>query len=170
MGKSALNAIKGAFSGAFKIGSNLVKGIWNGISSVTGWILSKIRGFGSAVIKGIKGIFGIHSPSTIMRDEVGKNLVLGIGKGFEKSMPGLKRDMQKELATLTDRMKATVDVEASSIGLSASGREHRTTTKIVNNNNDNGVTQNVTIVNPERTPSENARQLRKVGRDLVLGY
>ena len=168
----AIKAIKNTFNiGTLKsIGSSLVKGIWNGISSVTGWILSKIRGFGSAVIKGIKGIFGIHSPSTIMRDEVGKNLVLGIGKGFEKSMPGLKRDMQKELGTLTDRMKATVDVEASSIGLSASGREHRTTTKIVNNNNDNGVTQNVTIVNPERTPSENARQLRKVGRDLVLGY
>ena len=39
----------------------------------------------------------------------------------------------------------------------------------VTNNNDNGITQNVTIVNPERTPSENARALRKVGREIVFG-
>lgn len=40
----------------------------------------------------------------------------------------------------------------------------------ITNNNDNGIIQNVNIVNPEGTPSENARQLKKAGRELALGY
>ncbi|MEE3325342.1 MAG: hypothetical protein VZR33_08420, partial [Methanosphaera sp.] len=46
------------------IGKNLIKGLWNGISNVTSWIINKIKGFGNSVLKAIKSIFGVHSPST----------------------------------------------------------------------------------------------------------
>src|SRR5699024_7211410 len=142
-----------------------------GINNAKAWVLGKIKGFGGSIIKGIKGIFKIKSPSRIMRDEIGKNLTLGIGVGLEDGMPDLQRDADKELSGLTKKMKTTVDFETSSIGtkITAGTTGNKETSNIVNNN-DNGVTQNVTIVNPERTPSENARQLRKVGRDLALGY
>lgn len=116
LANGAINAIKSAFSNAGSIGSDLVKGIWNGISNVTGWILDKIKGFGSSVINGIKNIFGVKSPSTVMRDEIGKNLTLGIGVGLEDGMPDLQKDVDKEMATLTSRMKATVDMESANIG------------------------------------------------------
>lgn len=69
------------------IGKNLVKGLWNGISDMTGWILDKIKGFGESVLNGIKSFFGIHSPSTVFRDEIGKYLALGIGVGFKDNIP-----------------------------------------------------------------------------------
>lgn len=69
------------------IGKNLVRGLWNGISNMTGWIISKIKGFGDSVLSGIKSFFGIHSPSTVFRDQIGKMLALGIGVGFEKNIP-----------------------------------------------------------------------------------
>ena len=69
------------------IGRNIVQGLWNGISGMTGWIIDKIGGFASSVINSIKGAFGIHSPSTIMRDEIGKYLAQGVGVGFQKYIP-----------------------------------------------------------------------------------
>ena len=43
-----------------------------------------IKNVCSSMLNGIKSFFGIHSPSTLMRDQVGKNLILGVGVAFEK--------------------------------------------------------------------------------------
>lgn len=81
------------------VGLNLVKGLWNGISNATGWILDKIKGFGQSVLNGIKSFFGIHSPSTLFRDEIGKNLAFGVGLGFEDGMDQVVKEMQDALPT-----------------------------------------------------------------------
>lgn len=83
--KKIPETIKTAIGNMSEIGSNLVKGIWNGISNVTGWILDKIKGFGQSILNGIKSIFGIHSPSTVFRDVIGKNLVLGLAEGIAEN-------------------------------------------------------------------------------------
>ena len=67
-----------------QIGANLVKGLWQGISNVTGWITDKIKGFGKSVIDSIKGIFGIHSPSKEFA-WIGKMNVVGLAEGFTKN-------------------------------------------------------------------------------------
>ena len=82
-----------------EIGENLVKGLWEGIKNTTQWILDKIKGFGQSVMDGIKNIFGIKSPSRLMRDQVGKNLALGIGVGFEDEMKNVTKQMQDSLPT-----------------------------------------------------------------------
>ena len=84
------------------VGLNLVKGIWNGISNATGWILDKIRGFGQSVLDGIKSFFGIHSPSTLFKDEIGKNLALGVSEGFSDEMDDVIKDMQDAMPTELD--------------------------------------------------------------------
>ena len=81
------------------VGLTLVKGLWNGISNATGWILDKIKGFGQSVLNGIKSFFGIHSPSTLFRDEIGKNLAFGVGLGFEDGMDEVVKEMQDALPT-----------------------------------------------------------------------
>lgn len=96
---SAIGNVVGYMAG---IGRNLVQGIWNGISSAVDWVLSKIRGFGSSIVSGIKRIFGIASPSKLMRDEVGKNLALGIGEGFSDEMGEVTAEMQSALPTSFD--------------------------------------------------------------------
>lgn len=66
------------------IGKNLVSGIWQGISNGTQWIFNKIKGWVGSVVGYIKKLFGIRSPSTIMREGVGKYLSLGLGDGILK--------------------------------------------------------------------------------------
>lgn len=69
-----------------EIGKNLVTGLWNGISNMKDWILSKLSGFGDLILGGIKDFFGIHSPSRVMEDEVGRYLGEGITKGMERGV------------------------------------------------------------------------------------
>lgn len=67
-----------------RIGGDMIKGLWNGISDLTGWIIGKIKGFGDGVLKGIKDFFGIHSPSTVFA-EIGHNLDRGLAQGIAGS-------------------------------------------------------------------------------------
>lgn len=82
-----VNTIKSIPGGMLSIGKDIVKGLWNGISDMTGCVIDKIQGFGESVLGGIKDFFGIHSPSRVMRDEVGKYMAQGVGVGFEKNIP-----------------------------------------------------------------------------------
>lgn len=85
-----------------RIGKNIVEGIWNGISGSLSWIKEKLTGWVGDVLGFLKKLFGINSPSTVMRDEVGKYLGLGIGTGFVESMSTVKRQMQQSLHAATD--------------------------------------------------------------------
>ena len=85
------------------IGKYLVSGIWEGISGSISWIYGKIKGWVSSVLSYIKKLFGIHSPSTVMRDQVGKYLAMGLGEGIannsgyaKSAMKGLMGDVMGE--------------------------------------------------------------------------
>ena len=66
-----------------EVGKYIVEGIWQGISGAADWLLGKIKGWCGDILDGIKSFFGIHSPSTVMRDTVGKNLVQGMIEGVK---------------------------------------------------------------------------------------
>ncbi len=106
---SMISALGKGVSNFAEIGVNLVKGLWNGISDTAGWILDKIKGFGSSIMDGIKSFFGIHSPSTLLRDEIGVNLAKGIGTGFEKEMPELLSDVNGAMSNLNSEVQASVN-------------------------------------------------------------
>ena len=107
-----ITAIKNGLTNGVKsmveVGKNLVKGLWNGINDTVDWILDKIKGFGKAVLNGIKSFFGIKSPSRLMRDEVGKYVAEGIGVGFEDELGNVYDDMQKAIDLETEKMSANV--------------------------------------------------------------
>ncbi len=90
------------------VGSNIVHGIWSGISGATGWLMDKISGFASSVVDGIKGFFGIHSPSTVMRDQVGRYLAEGVAVGWEKNDPmaSIGRDLNVGVSRLSVQAQA----------------------------------------------------------------
>ena len=73
-------------------GANLLHGLWEGISSAASWLWDKVTGWASSLVDGIKGFFGIHSPSTVFA-EIGTNMGEGVGVGFGESMDGVSSDM-----------------------------------------------------------------------------
>lgn len=92
-----------------KVGASIVEGLWNGIKSVKDWILSKIKSFGQSILGGLKSFFGIHSPSTLMRDEIGENIALGIAEGIEDGVPDALNDVDAAMSQLNAGVKASVN-------------------------------------------------------------
>lgn len=95
------------------IGTNIVHGIWNGIINAKDWILGQIGGFASGIVDGFKDALGIHSPSRVMRDSIGKYIPQGIGVGIEDEMPDLQDNINSQVSDLTARLQTTVDYETA---------------------------------------------------------
>lgn len=112
---AVVNGIKSLPDRVKSIGTNLVKGLWNGIGNMTDWIIGKIKGFGNSVLNGLKSFFGIKSPSRVMRDEVGKMLAEGIAVGFGDEMPATLRSMQKSMGGTVDALRGSVSVAADGV-------------------------------------------------------
>ena len=66
------------------IGKNLVKGLWEGIQSLAGWLTDKVSDWANGLWSGIKGVFGIHSPSKKMA-WIGNMLMEGMANGIDDS-------------------------------------------------------------------------------------
>ena len=128
----SMSSLAGSFS---SIGVDLIKGLWNGIASVQQWILNKISGFVGNVMSGIKGFFGIKSPSKRMADEIGEFLPSGIALGIEANT----KPLTKTMADLSDLTLSSFDShlsfdalkfgEQGQIGIA----EARTNNTVINN-------------------------------------
>lgn len=86
--------VKNAFSRAVSaiksinwldVGMNIIRGIGQGIANMGGWLAQKAKDAVNNAKEQLKSFLGIHSPSRVMRDEVGKMLGLGIAEGIDKS-------------------------------------------------------------------------------------
>ncbi len=84
-----INQIKNAFTSVNwgSVGINIIKGIANGLSSAAGVIVDAAKSAASKALESAKNFLGIHSPSRVFRDQVGKMMALGMGIGFEKNIP-----------------------------------------------------------------------------------
>lgn len=165
-----VRAIWDAFTSVdwWDLGSNIIKGIGSGIAGAVRGLVGTAIEACKSLKDSVKNFFGIASPSKLMRDLVGVNLMRGIGVGVEMETPDLQDKIDNNLGELYSGLRMAVDAEtAKTSAMVAGGRINNATNTITHN--DNGITQNVTIVNPERTPSENARALKKAGRDLAFG-
>lgn len=99
--KAGLDGIKSVISGFFDIGKDIVKGVWNGITNMGSWLGEKITGFFSGMVTKAKKTLGIHSPSRVFRDVIGKQIPAGVEVGIEQGMPNLERTLDKEMFGLT---------------------------------------------------------------------
>lgn len=107
------DGLKSLPSKMLEVGKNLIQGIWNGISNAVGWLWDKISGFCSGIVDKIKGFFGIHSPSKVFADEVGKFLALGLGDGFDDNLGKVYKNMQSAVDFETQKLSANLSTTAT---------------------------------------------------------
>lgn len=82
---SVTSTLKQLPSKVLSIGKDLVTGLWNGVNDKLSWLKNKISGFATSVLDGIKGFFGVHSPSTEMA-WIGDMLDQGLAEGMIDNM------------------------------------------------------------------------------------
>ena len=118
-----VNKVKEIPGQMFSIGSNIVSGIWNGISNSIGWITNKVKEFAGSILNGIKSALGIHSPSKVFEEQVGKNMALGVGEGFKNAMNSVQRQMQSSIPT---EFETDVKTNINSLKLPLAGYRNET--------------------------------------------
>lgn len=96
--------IKGAFSNAgswlVSAGNNIIQGLVNGIKNAIGNAIAAVKNAASNIVNAAKGALGIHSPSRVFRDEVGKMIPAGLGKGVEANMSLAVNPVQRMVADI----------------------------------------------------------------------
>lgn len=123
IGSAVWEGLTNAFSAIWQIGDQIVSGIWNGISNGLQWIKNKISGWVGNVLSFIKGLFGIKSPSKVMRDQVGVYLAEGIGVGFTDEMKTVRKEMANAIPMNFDTaINANLNAGASASDAVISGR------------------------------------------------
>lgn len=131
-----VNGLMDGLSQITSVGADLIRGLWEGISDMASWIGEKLKSFGDGILGGLKDFFGIASPSKLFEKQLGQNLALGIGKGFDDEIDTVTDDMVDKMDGLTSNMTASVDAYGNpSNGLAGAGE--------ITNYNGGAVTINV---------------------------
>jgi tape measure domain-containing protein len=94
MFNAVVNGLSSLPGRVLSIGGDIVRGIWDGISGAAGWLAGQVKSFASGILDGMKAALGIHSPSRLFRDQVGKYIAQGIGEGFTDEMGSVVGQMQ----------------------------------------------------------------------------
>lgn len=116
-----ISAIKDNFLSVdwISVGVNIIKGIASGVASAAGQLVDAAVSAATDALNWVKSKLGIHSPSRVFRDQVGKNMALGIGVGFEDNIP--YKDMEKQANKMVSRIQRVALGVTTSASPTASG-------------------------------------------------
>lgn len=184
LGSNVAGAVKGlpgkikkGIGSLVSIGKDWLAGLWEGIKSKANAVKEKIAGIGREIKDLVKSAFKIGSPSKWMRDEIGKNMMIGWANG-------LVDNTKLVLGAISDGIDLAKQIyEDNPIEFDPNqipdgpenyfNRPNPYTNSPYGNNVDNSYTGGDTynFYSPVKlTPMEAARQMKKAKRDLILGY
>lgn len=97
------------------VGMNVVKGIAKGVGDFAWILVDKMTGLAQKAWEGVKDFFGIHSPSRLMRDTVGKMIPAGITVGLEKAFPDTLKTLMNQSEQLANVPFRTPEIATGKI-------------------------------------------------------
>lgn len=109
---SVFDTIKALPAKVVSIGANIASSIWDGIKSKMEYLKNKIKDFGDNIVKNIKKVFKIASPSKVTK-QLGGYLAEGLGLGFEDEMRQVNKDIENSLPSF-DALQAPTSVSTDS--------------------------------------------------------
>lgn len=86
-------------------GKELINGLWNGIKEKWENLKNKVSELGNGIVKKFKSVFGIASPSKVMKKQIGENLGLGIVSGIDDTI----KDVEKSTKNLSYKVETSLD-------------------------------------------------------------
>ncbi len=101
------------------IGSNIIKGIVSGLRNGISAVTSAAKSVAKAALNAAKSFLGIHSPSKVMRDVIGRNMVAGINVGIEDETPGLEKVSRQSASRAVEAMQDGAYRKAEATGAEA---------------------------------------------------
>lgn len=112
------------------IGINIIKGIASGIANTAGLIADAARNAAKKAFDAAKAFLGIHSPSRLMRDQVGRYISEGIAVGIDQNVDSIEDSMRN----ISDLVAQPMSVgEVGFAGGSGSGNAYNSSNSVVIN-------------------------------------
>ena len=166
--------ITGVFGNALEtfksIGSNILQGLWNGISDKIGWLKSKVTGIVDAIKGWFTGKSGFdeHSPSK-WSEQVFRYVMDGGANGLDAGTSNL----MQEVALISEKVKNGLNFGTATVGLSTnySGAARYGTQEAPQRAGTGWGNTYVTINSPVAVDGvQAAREWQKTAQRMALGY
>ena len=115
-----------------EVGSNIVSGMWKGISDGWDWLKDKVSGLASSLYESAKEALGIHSPSRVFADEVGKWIPAGIAVGIDKNAKAALNSVKNLAMNTVGSARAGLNTATTLGGGSVGGGVVNNFTQVIN--------------------------------------
>lgn len=92
-----------------EIGKNIIDGIINGMSNAIKNAKQAIKDFAGGITKGFKDALGIHSPSKVMKEQVGVQIANGVIEGIKSKKGAAKKSASKLSEEIIDAATKKLD-------------------------------------------------------------
>jgi hypothetical protein len=138
LGSRAYRAVGNFHSLLYSKGQDVITGLWNGISSMGGWLWGRVTSFvKSHVVDAASSFLHIGSPSKLMADQIGHWIPAGIAQGAEDNAGVVDDAMRNMIKPEAYRpAAASVGTAPYAGAASATGRAPQLTAKWVNGGGD----------------------------------
>lgn len=113
------------------LGENIVRGIWNGMDNLKNWIVEKVKELARGILNGMKSALGIHSPSKLFKDEVGRFIPRGVAVGIEADTDSALKAIDNMNDDIISEMNKAVAYETGSINAKASVKSNNSMLNVI---------------------------------------
>ena len=104
-----LNGLKKLPGKMLEIGKNIIDGIVNGIKKAWSSAKKAVSDFAGGLVDGFKDALGIHSPSRVMRDQVGVQIANGVIEGVKSKKDAAKKSASELSQAIVDAANKRLD-------------------------------------------------------------
>ena len=113
------------------LGENIVRGIWDGMGNLRNWIIEKVKELARGILDGMKSALGIHSPSKLFKDEVGRFIPRGVAVGIEADTDSALKAIDNMNDDIISEMNKAVAYETGSINAKASVKSNNSMLNVI---------------------------------------
>lgn len=114
----------------YSIGQNIISGLINGVTSGLQSLWNTIADIGNGIKNTIADALNIHSPSRVMRDEIGRYIPQGIAAGIEADSDKAFKTMEALSSGLLGSITPEIALGSGKMGLISAGGQ------IINNSSE----------------------------------
>lgn len=109
VGKVTISLVDAFFNTDWSaVGKAVIEGIGKGLTAAGDMLVKKGKEVAGGLLNGIKNFFGIHSPSTVMREQVGKQLALGVAEGIAQNATKVSKEAEEMGDKILDAAEQTL--------------------------------------------------------------
>lgn len=169
LSNNIVNTVKELPGKMLEIGKNIVTGIWNGITGMGDWFRGQVTGFFSGIVDGAKNSLGIHSPSRVFRDKVGRFIPQGIAVGIEADTDKAIKALDSMNDEIMHEMQNAVAIETGSINAKAILQSNKEQPVVIARDHTVHIDNTQNFYEKNTTPYEEQKQAKQQLRRLAYG-